>query len=81
MDALDEAIDDYKPDLICLAETHLAKEEHIAIPGYRVYRHDGTKNSKLILTAVRNSIKNISVEVSRYNEVEQTRRILLKKKN
>ena len=32
-DALDEAIDDYKPSLICLVETYLAKEEQIGIPG------------------------------------------------
>ena len=77
IDALDEVIDDYKPNLICLVETHLAKEEQIGIPGYRIYRNDGTKNSKGILIAVRNSIKTISVEVSRYDEVGQTLWILL----
>ena len=66
-DALDEAIDDNKLNLICLVETHLAKEEQIAIPGYRIYRNDGMKSSKGILIAVRNSIKNISIEVSRYD--------------
>ena len=76
-DALDEVIDDYKPNLICLVETHLAKEEQIGIPGYRIYRNDGTKNSKGILIAVRNNIKNMSVEVSRYDEVGQTLWILL----
>ena len=71
-DALDEVIDDYKPNLICLVKTHLAKEEQIGIPGYRIYKNDGTKNSKGILIAVRNNIKNMSVEVSRYDEVGQT---------
>ena len=36
------------------------------------------KNSKRILVAVRNSIKTISVEASRYDEVCQTLQILLK---
>ena len=45
-DALDETIDDYEPSLICLVETHLAKEEQIEIPWYRIYRNDGTKISK-----------------------------------
>ena len=46
-----------------LSRTHLVKELQIGIPGYRIYRNDGTKNSKGILIAVRNSIKTISVEV------------------
>ena len=77
IDPLDEATNDYKPNLICLVETHLAKEEQIGIPGYRIYRNDGTKNSKGILIAVRNSIKTISAEVIRYDEVAQTLWILL----
>ena len=71
-DALDEVIDNYKLNLICLVETHLTKEEQIGILGYRIYRNDGTKNSKGILIAVRNSIKTILVEVSRHAEVGQT---------
>ena len=81
IDALDEVIGDYKPNIICLVETRLAKEEQIGIPGYRIYRNDGTKNSKGILIAVRNSIKTTSVEVSRYDEVGQTLWILLNNQN
>ena len=75
IDALDETIDDYKTNLICLAETHLAKEEQIGISGYRIYRNnrnEDTKNSKGILITVRNRIKTILGEVSRYDEVGQT---------
>ena len=43
IDALDEVIDGYKPNFICLAETRLAKEGQIGIPGYRIYRNDGPK--------------------------------------
>ena len=77
IDKLEEAIDDHKPDLICLVETHLAKEDQIGIPGYRIYRNYGTKNRKGILIPVRNSIKTIAVEISRYDKVGQTLRILL----
>ena len=69
IDALDEVIDDYKPNLICLIETHLTKGEQIGIPLYRIYRNDATKNSKGILIAVRNSIKTISVEVDMMKQV------------
>ena len=77
IDASNEAIDDYKPSLIYLVETHLAKEEQTEIPGYKICRNDDTKNSKGILVAVRNSIKTISIEVSRYDELCQTLWILL----
>ena len=77
IDKLEEAIDDYKPDLICLLETHLAKEDQIGILGYRIYRNYGTKNRKGILIPVRNSIKTMAVEISRHDEVGQTLRILL----
>ena len=77
IDILDEAIDDYKPNFICLVETHLAKEEKIGIPEYRIYRNDDRKNSKGILIAGRNIVKTISVEASRYDEVGQTPYILI----
>ena len=33
--------DDYQPSLICIAETHMQKEEEIQIPGYSlVYCND-----------------------------------------
>ena len=76
IDLLDKVIDDYKPNQI-LVEIHLAKEEKIGILGYGIYWNDGTKNSKGILIAVRNNIKTILLEVSRYDEVGQTLCILL----
>ena len=76
IDALDEVIDGYQPNLICLVETHLAKEEQIGILEYRIYRNDGTKNSKGILIAVKIALKP-SAEVSRYDKVGQTLWILL----
>ena len=46
IDELDEAVDDCIPNLTYLVETHLAKEEQIKIPGYRIYRNDGTNIAK-----------------------------------
>ena len=63
IDALDEVIDDYKPSLIWLVEKNLAKEQKISIPGYRIYRNDGMKNSKGMSAAVRSSVKIVSLEV------------------
>ena len=77
IDALDEAIDDYKPNIICLVKTDLTKEEQIKVPRYRIYKNNCKKSTKEISVAVRNNIKTISVEVSRYDEVGQTLWILL----
>ena len=51
------------------------------VPGYRIYRKDGTKDNKGMLVAVRNNIniKTISVDVSGYDEVGQTLLTLLNK--
>ena len=64
-----------------LNRTHLKKEEQMEVPGYRIYRKDGTKDNKGILVAVRNNIniKTISVDVSGYDEVGQTLLTLLNK--
>ena len=45
------------------------KQEHIRMPGYRISKNYGSKNSKGILIAVRSRIKTISEDVSRYDEV------------
>ena len=70
IDALDDDDhDDNEPSFICLVEIHLEKEEQIQTPGYTIYKNDSTKSRKGVVVAVRNSIKTISVEISRYDEV------------
>ena len=59
-------------------KTELAKEEQNGIQGYRIYRNVGIKNSKRVLIALRYSIKTLSADVNRYDEVGQTLQILLK---
>ena len=59
IDSPDETINDWEPSMIYLVETHMSPEEQIDIPGHQIYRNDGTKNSKGILIAVKNNIKNV----------------------
>ena len=77
IDSLAETIDDYEPTLICLVETHLLKEEQIQIPGYKIFRNDGTNNSRGILIAIKEKLKTIVVEVNREEEIGQTLWVLL----
>ena len=53
IDSLAETIDDYEPTLIRLVETHLSKQEQIQIPRHKIFRNDGTINSRCILIAIR----------------------------
>ena len=66
---VDETIDNFGPSITCLVETHMAEEEHIEIPVWRIYRNDGTKNQKGLVVAARNIINTMSIEFCRYYEV------------
>ena len=60
-----------------MVETHLSKEEQIQIPGYKIFRNDGTNNSRGILIAIKEKLKTIVVEVNREEEIGQTLWVLL----
>ena len=50
VDSFTELVEDQKPTIVCLVETHLKKEEEVAIPGYEtINRNDKTANSGGIL--------------------------------
>ena len=72
IDFLAKTIDDYKQTLICLVETQLSKEKQIQIPGYKIFRNDGTNNSRGILIAINEKLKTIVVEVNREEKIGQT---------
>ena len=64
VDSLAETIDDYDPKfgnnlIIHLVANHHTKEEQIQIPGYKIFRNDGTNNSRSIFIVSR-GVKNHS---------------------
>ena len=70
-------IDEVKPAIICLVETHLDKKEKIAIEGYKTFRLDGTSNSAGILIGVLNSIKTIVVSLEDFVDVGHIKWLLI----
>ena len=63
VDSLTELVEDKEPTIVCLVETHLQKEEEVAIPGYEtIYRNDKTANSGEILVAVKDNIKTMNMQ-------------------
>ena len=60
-----------------MVETHLLKEEQIQIPEYKIFRKDGTTNSRDILIAIKEQLKTIVAEVNREKKIDQTLWVLL----
>ena len=75
--SLATSIDEVKPVILCLVETHLDKKEKIEIEGYRTFRLDGTSNSAGILIGVLNSIKTIVVALEDFVEVGHIKWLLI----
>ena len=76
-----ETISDFQPILICLVET-LTKEEEIRIPGYsQIFRNDksGNNGGIMLLLAVKENIKTVTLEVTQEKEIKQSLWILLNK--
>ena len=58
VDSLAEKIDDYDPKfgnnlIIHLVANHHTKEEQIQIPGYKIFRNDGTNNRSIFIVSRR----------------------------
>ena len=56
VDSLAETIDDYDPKfgnnlIIYLVGNHHTKEEQIQIPGYKIFRNDGTNNRSIFIVS------------------------------
>ena len=73
VNSLADIIAEKYPSVICLVETHLAKEDTISIEGYDlIFRNDSTSDSGGILIACENRLRSITVQVDEYSEVGQT---------
>ena len=69
VDSLTELVEDQKPTIVCLVETHLEKEE-VAIPGYEtIYRNDKTASSGGILVAVKGNRKIVTMQTHKQEQV------------
>ena len=77
VNSLTELVEDQKPRTVCLVDTHLEKEEEVAIPGYEtIYRNDKTTNIGGILVAVKENIKTVTMQTHKQEQVGERLRIL-----
>ena len=65
MESLKEVIEAESPTLLCLAETHLKKDDKVDFDGYdEVFRNErDDKDGGGLLIAVRNELRNVTIEV------------------
>ena len=72
-EALEEILDEIKPTVVAITETHLEGETSLELRGYcKPFRNDRNKDGVGILIAVRKELGNIAVEVSQTKEVYES---------
>ena len=68
--SLKEIIEDEKPAVICITETHLGKEETIKIQDYKLFRNDRNTEGGGVLIGVHKKLKNVVLEASRSKDTD-----------
>ena len=70
VDSVQELVDDWQSNLLCVVETHTQEEEEIEMPGCdTIYKNDKTSNSGGILITVKDILKTIFMHVKQEAEV------------
>ena len=65
------AIDEIKPDILILQETHLSDNDHAQIPGYKkLHRKDRDRKGGGVAIAVKNDIPSTDTPTDKNNELE-----------
>lgn len=76
LDSLQRIIEEVKPTIICLVETHL-ENEPIELEGYELYRNDRNNEGGGVLIGVSRQLENITVAVEKKKEIEESLWIVL----
>lgn len=80
LESLSQILEELKPDVVGLVETHLSGEDRINIDGYEVVRKDRKRDGGGILIAVKSKYKNVMLEVINKDDVEESLWIVLGQK-
>ena len=70
-----------KPQVVCITETHLDKDEKITIEGYRIFDNNNKKGKGGIIIGVKDNLKNITIETEKICDKYQTLWIRIDNKN
>ena len=69
-DSFLDKVDEIKPTLVCLTETHLMDNENFPIDGYKdPFRNDRDNNGGGVLIAVKKELANVCTVVEKSSDV------------
>ena len=72
-DSLANNIEEVDPSVICLVETHLDEAERVQLEGFNlIFRSDKSSDSRGIMVAVKDKLKDIAIQLGETKEVGQT---------
>ena len=72
LDSIQDIVAEEDPDIVGITETMLNENENIEIENYEVYRNDRNEEGGGVLIAVKDTYKNVTVEVQRENKEEES---------
>ena len=72
IETLKSIIEERKPDVIGIVETMLDKNDEMQIEGYKVIRSDRDGQGGGLMIAVKRELEHVTVEVNRYESLEQS---------
>lgn len=68
LDSMEEIIDELKPDIIGIVESHLDSKDIITIEGYHIVRNDRNSEGGGVMIAVKEKYKHVTMEVTQKRE-------------
>ena len=63
--SLKAIVEQYKPDVIGIVETHLGEKEKFELEGYEMWRNDRNEEGGGVAVAVKNKYQHLVIEIAR----------------
>ena len=72
LNSVERIAEELAPQVMCVTETMLDKDEKIEIPGYRVFDNNNKTGKGGIIIAVKKELKDITIETEQVTEEYQS---------
>ena len=69
---LKSIIEEKKPTIVCITETHLSERDEFKLKGYRIYRNNRNEDGGGIIVAVKQFLEHETSEVAKVQDIEET---------
>jgi hypothetical protein len=72
LNSVERISNELKPQVICITETMLGEKEKVDLPGYKNFYNSNKSGKGGIIIAIKNELKEVTVEVEKTNEKHQS---------